>query len=78
MTATDMSLHTCHAEGCETTVPPRLFACRKHWFMLPQEIRDAVWREYSPGQERRKDPSAAYLAVTRDAIEFIAKREGRR
>ena len=35
---------------------------------LPQKIRDAIWREYRPGQERDKDPSLRYLAVQRLAL----------
>jgi hypothetical protein len=50
-----MSDHICHASGCPTPVPPKMFACRKHWFMLPKMYRDAIWNAYRPGQEVRKD-----------------------
>lgn len=73
-----MSQHYCHAEGCEKGVPPRMFMCVAHWMMLPKPLRDAVWAEYIPGQEIRKDPTEAYLNVTRRAINFIAVKEGRR
>jgi hypothetical protein len=23
-----------------------MFACRKHWFQLPKQIRDDIWRGY--------------------------------
>ncbi len=39
-----------------------------HWFALPKPLRDAIWREYRPGQEHDKKPSARYLAVQRRAI----------
>ena len=48
------SRHTCHATGCRTTVPPKMFACRRHWFTLPKALRDAIWRTYRPGQEISK------------------------
>lgn len=67
--------HTCHAYGCTKVVPPRLFLCAKHWYMLPQEMRDAVWREYREGQEVRKDPTSAYLRVADEAIAWLRQRE---
>lgn len=70
--------HTCHAEGCEKGVPPRLFMCPGHWMALPKPLRDAVWEEYVTGQEVRKDPTEAYLNVTQRCINFIAAKEGRR
>ena len=57
--------HRCHAPGCETEVPPKMFACKRHWFKLRKPTRDAIWREYRPGQENDKKPSLRYLAVQR-------------
>lgn len=71
-----MREHTCHARGCEVAVPPRMFMCKRHWYMLPKPMRDAVWDAYVPGQERRMDPTDAYFAVTHDAIEWLAAQEG--
>jgi len=64
--------HHCHAHGCKVAVPPKMFMCRAHWFSLPKNLRDAVWREYRPGQERTKDPSCRYLAVTFLCISRVA------
>jgi hypothetical protein len=69
--------HTCHATGCDVQVPPRMFLCRKHWFMLEKEWRDAVWAVYVPGQEERMDPTPEYLKVTAAAIDRIEAKEGR-
>lgn len=66
--------HTCHAHDCETPVPSRVFACRPHWFLLPENIRAAILREYRPGQERTKDPSASCMAVQRFAVGYLAFR----
>ena len=68
--------HECHAIGCHQDVPPRMFMCKTHWFMLPKALRDAVWCEYVPGQERRKDPTEAYLNVTQRCRRFVAVKEG--
>lgn len=67
--------HTCHATKCFVEVPPKLFMCKKHWYMLPREIRSAVWATYVPGQEVRKDPSRAYLEVTQQAIAYVERAE---
>lgn len=64
--------HTCHAYGCKTPVPPRRFMCRGHWRALPKDLQDAIWREYRPGQEVDKKPSARYMAVQRLAIYALA------
>jgi hypothetical protein len=70
-----MSEHLCHARNCATEVPPRMFMCRKHWYMVSKPLRDAVWAAYVPGQEIRKDPTGEYLLVTHKAIEAVAKKE---
>lgn len=69
--------HTCHAKGCETEVPPKMLMCRPHWFSVPAELRRRVWKAYRPGQEEDKDPSPAYLAVMHEAIDAVARKEGR-
>ena len=73
-----MSAHTCHAKGCTTPVPPKMFMCRPHWFSLPKSMRDAIWAAYRPGQEVRKDPSREYLHVARAAINWLADKEAAR
>ena len=55
--------HTCHWPGCAREVPPKLWGCREHWYQLPKALRDAIWREYRPGQEITKTPSPRYIAV---------------
>lgn len=69
--------HLCHAPGCGRKVKPRLFACRAHWNALSRAMQLAIWREYVPGQEERKDPTTRYKAVQRLACAQLATREGR-
>lgn len=69
-----MSVHTCHAHACERRVPAAMFMCRVHWFLLRKPIRDAIWREYRPGQESDKKPSPRYMAVQRRAVGEVAFR----
>jgi hypothetical protein len=66
--------HHCHAHGCNRSVPPRMFACREHWFALSKEMQDAIWREYRSGQEVDKRPSLRYLAVQQLAEEDCMKK----
>lgn len=65
-------VHTCHAHGCDKPVPTKMFACRRHWFALRKPLRDAIWREYRPGQEVDKRPSLRYLAVQQRAVAELA------
>ena len=66
-----MSAHTCHADGCNAAVPPRMFMCKAHWFALPKAMRDWIWDVYVPGQEVRKDPSREYLDAARACINYL-------
>lgn len=69
--------HTCHAFGCTVAVPPMLFMCKGHWFMLPRNLRDAVWHHYRPGQELRQvEVSEAYLDTVDICIDYVARLEG--
>lgn len=64
--------HACHWPGCETQVAPAKWGCTKHWFALPNSVRNAIWAAYRPGQEKTMDPSEAYLAAARAAQDWIA------
>lgn len=70
-----MADHLCHAENCSTPVPPKMFMCRRHWFMVPKPLRGAVWAEYRPGQEIDKRPSSEYMEVALAAVRAVADRE---
>ncbi len=67
--------HTCHARACNVEVPPSMFMCRRHWYMIPFGLRKRIWAVYVPGQEDSKDPSIDYLKVAREAILFVAEKE---
>ena len=65
--------HHCHWPGCEKQVPPAMWGCRTHWYSLPKDLRDKVWRAYQPGQEATMTPSAEYLDVAREVQAWIAQ-----
>lgn len=66
--------HHCHWPGCEQRVPPAMWGCRKHWYMLPLPLRTAIWRTFKPGQEEAKNPSRDYLDAAKAAQDWIAAR----
>jgi hypothetical protein len=63
--------HHCHWPGCDAQVPPAMWGCRKHWYALPADLRNRVWKSYRPGQERDMRPSAGYLQVAREVQDWI-------
>ena len=68
-------MHTCHAKNCKVVVPPKLLMCKRHWYMVPRDLRAAVWAEYMPGQEIRKDPTREYLEAANAAVRAVAAKE---
>ena len=70
--------HHCHARDCNTSVPPKLFMCRKHWYMVPKRLRDRIWATYRPGQEVDKEPSREYLNAAMEAVNAVADFESGR
>jgi hypothetical protein len=48
-----------------------MWGCREHWFKLPKPLRDAIWKEYRPGQEKDGTPSQRYLVVAQLVQEWI-------
>ena len=63
--------HHCHWTGCTKQVPPAMYMCKTHWFMLPTYLRNKVWNAYRPGQEITMTPSADYLAITDEVEKWI-------
>lgn len=68
--------HTCHWPGCNLQVRPAFWGCSTHWFRLPKDIRDEIWRTYTEGQEERGDPSEAYLNAVEKADAWIREHGG--
>lgn len=73
-TSTDKG-HACFWPGCVLTVPGSMYGCRTHWFTLPKEYRDRIWKHYRPGQERDLSKvTREYAAVHREIMEWTRKR----
>lgn len=63
--------HSCHWPDCKEEVPPAMWGCRRHWYALPKNLRDKIWRTYKKGQEIRKDPSPEYIAAAYEVQDWI-------
>src|ERR1700741_1111241 len=63
--------HGCHWPGCTEQVPPAMWGCRRHWYKLPLDLRNRVWACYEPGQETTLTPSAAYIRVAGQVLDWI-------
>lgn len=74
----EVTMHHCHARGCEVSVPPEMLMCRRHWFMVSKRVRDAVWRAYRPGQCDDKLPSESWHKAADAAISEVAEIENRK
>lgn len=43
-------LRTCPRDGCTKKIGSDLFACSGHWYSIPPEIRDDIWRAFRAWQ----------------------------
>lgn len=68
--------HACHWPGCDRAVPPAMWGCSQHWFMLPARLQARIWATYVAGQEITKTPSRAYLTAAQEVQAWIAKEFG--
>lgn len=64
--------HDCPATGCTRHIGARQLACRPHWFMIPPDLRDAVWSAWrnglGKGSPEHADAVAAAVAALNDKI----------
>jgi hypothetical protein len=64
-----MHVDTHPCPGCrQPGVPFERLACRKCWFVLPQEIRNRIWRYY-------RSNAVQHHQAVRDALRWYAERD---
>jgi len=63
--------HTCHWPEYNRQVPPAMWGCKQHWFMLPQYLRMKIWAAYRIGQEITLTPSDAYIKAAMEVEQWI-------
>lgn len=62
--------HECIGPGCTTRLPPRLLACRRHWWKIPAELRNEISTHYRPGQTAAT-ASPEYLDALARVVEHL-------
>ena len=72
------NVRRCSAKQCEAMVKPSLLMCRRHWFMVPADIRSRVWDHYQAGQEVRGGATDEYFAAVKDAVDAVAYKEAQK
>lgn len=73
-----MSAYTnCAANGCAAKVDRRYLMCRRHWARVPIAIQRLVYRHFRPGQLEDLRPSRPWYEAAADAVEAVARLEGR-
>lgn len=58
--------HKCEAQGCTKRVPSEMLMCRRHWFMVPKDLRCRVWAGYHRGMD---DEYHVAVAAAVDAVQ---------
>ena len=69
-----MSTHECPAPGCIKDVPFHMFACSRHWYVIPQLLRTRLWHEWDnhPGEDSYFAVRAECLAALGVPVDQIA------
>ena len=62
--------HKCPIIGCERVPEQGHLMCKPHWFMVPQSLRNDVWKAYDHG---RGLLSEAYAKARDAAIGSVNK-----
>ena len=44
--SSERPIHPCAYPGCAKLVLPQKIACIEHWFSLPENVREQLWRLY--------------------------------
>lgn len=68
----------CHALGCHELTPLARFMCRRHWWMLPPELRVSLLEAFKgpTPAERRPEQTMTWKSLAFAAISVVAVREG--
>lgn len=63
--------HVCAGTGCDVHVARHMLMCRRHWYMLPASIREAVWATWLNGAGVLSD---GYRQAVDEAVAFVAEK----
>ena len=69
-------MHNCAAIGCTARIGPRLLMCRRHWMMLPLNLRSAVWEAYRDSRQHTAGPiPRAFTVAVANAQNWLVEHE---
>ncbi len=60
-------MHNCPYPGCKRQVSDDQLSCGPHWFKLPQDIRNAVWRGWKHPEKE------GHAEALQEALKFYGK-----
>jgi hypothetical protein len=63
--------HPCFARGCEKSCAAVHLMCRRHWFMVPIDLRKTIHNQYRINRGTSKEWAYAAMA----AVEAVTKKE---
>jgi len=63
--------HRCHVPDCDVETRPEMLMCKKHWNLVPLQLRLWVNRTYRDGQCNDKKVSKEWLTASRRAIDSV-------
>jgi hypothetical protein len=56
----------CPVPGCREQIDSSRLMCRRHWYLVPKQIRDRVWATWRSGQGAlsKEHLEAVHVAIT--------------
>ena len=70
-----MNSKQCRASGCPATIPLEHLMCHRHWFMLPDDMRQDVWRALQAKRTGDQAGQVEYGVAVIRAIKFVDAEE---
>lgn len=62
----------CPAPKCEADVPFYRFACRRHWYALPKDLRDEINQAWAERQARVPGATEAHETAKAKGEAFLS------
>jgi hypothetical protein len=67
--------HKCFHPACDKMVATDLFGCREHWYALPPNMRNEIWRVYREWKAKRSMYHYGRMKeVQKKALDFVTNR----
>lgn len=64
----------CRVKHCRKQQASRQLLCVEHWYLVPEELKRALWDEYRPGQTGTR-ASAVFLRLAARAVRVATTRD---